>query len=725
MNSLKSEDLQLSNKASVSVIVVNYNAGDLLLACARSSLDQATELIVVDNASTDHSLDHLEDEIKSSALKIIRSDKNLGFAAACNMGAAAATNDYILFLNPDCEMNPGSLNRLVEVLKNNPVSGMVGGLLINPNGGEQGGGRRAVPTPWRSFVRAFGLSRWSDRWPSLFFDFNLHKQPLPKQPIEVEAISGALMLVRREAMNQVGLWDEKYFLHCEDLDWCMRFRQKGWKILFVPDAPVVHHQGACSRTRPIFVEWHKHKGMNRFYNKFFRHQYPGFLMWLVAIGVWFRFATVAVYYLSKQLKNFLIRETVAANPEKLKVLVVSQYFWPESFLVNGLVSELQKKGHHVEVLTGLPNYPQGYFNEGYSFWRGPWTEIYKGATVYRVPLLARGNNLLSLSLNYISFVFFASIFGVFRIKRKPDVIFCFSLSPVTSCIPGIILKWFLRRPLTIWVQDLWPDSIEAVGVTQSKTLLSLVGLVVRFIYSACDQILIQSEAFRKSVLQQGGKPNIIHYVPNWAPELLTQKNNPDWLSRLPSGFKVIFAGNIGKAQDIPTHLAAASFIKNSFPEIKDIRWVFVGDGSELDFLKKEIKSRGLENIVFTFGHKPLEDMPYLYQSADGLLVSLSAKPIFALTVPSKIQSYMASGKPILASIDGEGARIIEESKSGLSVSAENPKQLADAILKLYSMSAGDREKMGTNGKAYFASHFNQDLVIGKLLDNFKEIVKQN
>jgi hypothetical protein len=153
-----------------------------------------------------------------------------------------------------------------------------------------------MPTPWRSFVRALGLNCFAKRWPNLFFDFHLHKQPLPDRPIEVEAISGACMLVKREAIEDVGLWDEGYFLHCEDLDWCMRFRQHGWKIMFVPDAKVVHQKGVCSRSHHVFVEWHKHKGMMRFYRKFFRDQYPGVLMWLVAVGVWLRFFWVAAYY---------------------------------------------------------------------------------------------------------------------------------------------------------------------------------------------------------------------------------------------------------------------------------------------------------------------------------------------------------------------------------------------------------------------------------------------
>jgi GT2 family glycosyltransferase len=291
--------LRLMNKQldAVTLVTVNYNAGDMLRDCIRSAVDQVGEIIVVDNASSDQSLSHLNvpDESRKS-IKIIRNSKNVGFAAACNIGAKAAKGNYLLFLNPDCELNPNAIQAMLDVFHEYAEVGMVGGLLIGPDGTEQGGGRRAIPTPWRSFVRAFGLSRFEQRWPKLFFDFYLHKQPLPVHPIEMEAISGACMLVTREAVEDVGLWDEGYFLHCEDLDWCMRFRQRGWKILFAPDARIVHHKGVCGRARPIFVEWHKHKGMMRFYRKFFSHQYPGPLMWLVAAGIGLRFCMLAVYF---------------------------------------------------------------------------------------------------------------------------------------------------------------------------------------------------------------------------------------------------------------------------------------------------------------------------------------------------------------------------------------------------------------------------------------------
>ncbi|WP_305790623.1 glycosyltransferase family 2 protein [Candidatus Endoriftia persephone] len=282
----------------VSLIIVNHDAGPMLADCIASSLDQAEEIIVVDNASSDNSLALLEARFPAeSHIHLIRNRTNLGFAAACNIGLERARGDYLMFLNPDCLLELGCVARLVSAHKSYTDTGMVGGLLLNPSGTEQGGGRRAVPTPWRSFVRAFGLYSLSHRWPRLFFDFHLHEQPLPEQPIEVEAISGACMLVSRNALEDVGPLDAGYFLHCEDLDWCMRFRRKGWKILFVPDAKIIHYRGVCGLGKPIFVAWHKHRGMIRFYRKFFKHQYPGVLMWLVGLGVWLRFGATALYHL--------------------------------------------------------------------------------------------------------------------------------------------------------------------------------------------------------------------------------------------------------------------------------------------------------------------------------------------------------------------------------------------------------------------------------------------
>lgn len=291
---LKRRPEDINANCNLSVVIVNYNAGEVLLECVARAQQQAEQVIVVDNASTDSSIVALRNAFPD--IQLICNERNLGFAVACNLGAIAATGNHILFLNPDCILEPNAVQYLIQAVNSSPDIGMVGGLLINPDGTEQVGARRSIPTPRSSFIRVFGLGRLRKHNPKIFSDFSLHLQPLPDRPVEVEAISGACMLVRRDAIEEVGLLDEKYFMHCEDLDWCIRFWQKKWKILFVPEARMVHYKGHCSKSRPIFVEWNKHKGMMRFYRKFFRDQYPGPLMYLVALGVWMRFCMLVLLY---------------------------------------------------------------------------------------------------------------------------------------------------------------------------------------------------------------------------------------------------------------------------------------------------------------------------------------------------------------------------------------------------------------------------------------------
>jgi GT2 family glycosyltransferase/nucleoside-diphosphate-sugar epimerase len=300
---LKNRQANTNSRCNLSVVIVNYNAGEKLLECVAQVKQQSEQIIVVDNASSDSSIVALKTAFPT--IRLISNNRNLGFATACNLGAKVADGDHILFLNPDCIIEPNSLSTLVKAVNSAPDVGMVGGMLINPDGTEQSGGRREMPTPWRSFVMAFGFSRLRGRYPSLFSDFSMHDQPLPDHAVEVAAISGACMLVRRDALEKIGLLDEGYFMHCEDLDWCMRFRSQKWKVLFVPDARMVHFKGHCSNSRPIFVEWNKHKGMMRFYRKYFRDRYPVPLMFLVASGVWFRFGVLTVYHTTMHIGRML------------------------------------------------------------------------------------------------------------------------------------------------------------------------------------------------------------------------------------------------------------------------------------------------------------------------------------------------------------------------------------------------------------------------------------
>lgn len=278
----------------VSAIIVNYNAGRLLTECVRAVFPQSGEVLVVDNASTDMSLDACTQNFSSGPkFKLIRNNINLGFAGASNIALQQATGEYMLLLNPDCIVQPKTLANMAEFMEQHPDVGMAGCLIRNSDGTEQAGCRRAVPTPWRTLVRIFHLHKLFPRY-ACFGTFLLDQTPLPNEPVFVEAISGAFMMVRRTAMQQVGMLDEGYFLHCEDLDWCMRFTRAGWKILFVPQIEVVHHKGTCSAGRPLFVTWHKHKGMVRFYRKFFRSQYSLPFMVIVIASIWARFGILAI-----------------------------------------------------------------------------------------------------------------------------------------------------------------------------------------------------------------------------------------------------------------------------------------------------------------------------------------------------------------------------------------------------------------------------------------------
>jgi GT2 family glycosyltransferase len=274
----------------LSAVIVNYNAGEGLLELVRSlaSVSCIQRVVVVDNASTDDSADLLAASFQGQPkLELIWNPVNRGFGAGNNQGVAGTKSEYLLFINPDVTIQGGMLDDLCRMMDSRPDVGMLGILIRNPDGSEQRGCRRYLPDPHRSLMHTLG-EVGSNRSDSMA-GFNLTDTPLPSGPAEVEAISGAFMLVRRQALLETGGWDEGYFLHCEDLDLCMRFKQSGWKVLFVPHESVIHMQGVSSRSRPVFVLWHKHRGMWRYFTKFHRLHNPWWLSVLVWTGIWARF----------------------------------------------------------------------------------------------------------------------------------------------------------------------------------------------------------------------------------------------------------------------------------------------------------------------------------------------------------------------------------------------------------------------------------------------------
>ncbi len=282
--------------SSVSVVIVNYNAGRYLAQAVDSVAFQvpaASELIVVDNGSTDGSLAGIAGAADSLPVRTIELGSNTGFANACNVGIGEASGDMVLLLNPDCRIRPGALAALIAGLDAHSDAGMAGPCLVNADGSEQRGGRRDVPNPWQIFCFIMQLHRLMPRHPR-FRDFNRAGDPLPKQPVAVQAISGACMLVRRSAIDRIGLMDaERFFLHFEDLDWCLRLTQAGEEVLFVPDAVVEHVQGVCGAGRAVRVEWHKHRSLTRFLRKHFAAFYPSSFMAILSALVALRFVWIA------------------------------------------------------------------------------------------------------------------------------------------------------------------------------------------------------------------------------------------------------------------------------------------------------------------------------------------------------------------------------------------------------------------------------------------------
>jgi glycosyltransferase involved in cell wall biosynthesis len=402
----------------------------------------------------------------------------------------------------------------------------------------------------------------------------------------------------------------------------------------------------------------------------------------------------------------------------VRILIVSQYFWPENFRINELVKTLIEKGIEVDVLTGKPNYPEGRLYSGYRAW-GWQTEEWCGAAVFRVPLLPRGiQSAIRLALNYLSFIFFGLLFSPWLLRgRRYDVIFVYGVSPIFQAIPAIFLRWLKRAPMIIWVQDLWPESLQATGHVRSQIVLAQVARLVRLTYRYADLLLVQSRAFLPIVASMATGKKILYY-PNSVDQRFSSPllvGHPD-IPALDQGFPIVFAGNIGAGQAVEVIVEAALLLKDH----SEIRFVVIGQGSRRGWMLEQASLLGLTNLHLP-GRYPVEVMPGLMRKAGALLVSLSDEDIFAATVPNKVQAYMASGRPILASLNGEGARLVKEADAGLAVPAGDAKALAAAALQLFNMSATERERLGGNGRLYFQANFDHDMLTDQLIAHIRYV----
>ncbi|WP_149088248.1 glycosyltransferase family 4 protein [Pseudomonas prosekii] len=400
----------------------------------------------------------------------------------------------------------------------------------------------------------------------------------------------------------------------------------------------------------------------------------------------------------------------------MRILLVSQYFWPEPFIINDLANKLASKGHEVTVATGKPNYPDGDIYAGYSA-KGVQRQCYSSLIdVVRVPIYPRGKGgAKRLVLNYLSFVLMGLWYFPRLLKgKKIDVIVVFAPSPITQVIPAILLKWLKRAHLAVWVQDLWPESLSATGFVKSSRALKLVGLMVRGIYKCCDTLLLQSPAFFTPTKKYAASEKLF-YFPNSidvSSSTAAVGAIPDALKAdLASQFSVVFAGNVGTAQAVESIVEAASLLKRE----SGLKLFIIGSGSMLDWVASQKEALQLDNLVLA-GRFPMGSMPEIFGHSAALLVSLNDEEIFSYTVPSKIQAYLAAGRPIIAALSGEGARVVTESGAGLVCAPQNGQELAAAILAMKETSSIDRDKMGAAGLKYFNENYDMDLQSDRLVE---------
>jgi len=396
----------------------------------------------------------------------------------------------------------------------------------------------------------------------------------------------------------------------------------------------------------------------------------------------------------------------------MRVLVFSQHFWPESFRINEVTRALADAGVEVRVLTGKPNYPEGAVFPGYRA-GGTLTEDWDGIPIHRVPLAPRGGGGgARLVANYLSFIASAALDGPALLGGwRPDIVFVYATSPLLQATAAVRIARHARARLVIWVQDLWPESLSATGFVTNAAALGAVERWVRWIYARADLLLAQSDACVAPIRAlAGATPVAVH--PNPA-EPAPDRTAPPAVT-LPPGFNIVFAGNFGAAQGLETVLEAATLLK----DMAGINFVMVGSGRLDDMLRREAAKRGLANLHFTGRFSP-DRMPGIFAEADALLATLGRQPILGLVVPSKVQSYLAAGKPILAAMDGEGARVVLEAGAGLVSPAENAPALAAAVRALYALPVSDRIAMGARGRFFHASHYHPDVLTPALIQHFE------
>jgi glycosyltransferase involved in cell wall biosynthesis len=382
------------------------------------------------------------------------------------------------------------------------------------------------------------------------------------------------------------------------------------------------------------------------------------------------------------------------------------------FRGNDIAFHLAEQGHDVHVVTGVPNYPKGKFYPGYGIFKKHQEEI-NGVKITHLPIIPRGNSKIMLMLNYFSYMIIGCLYMLWHAMfRKYDMVFCQQLSPVMMSIPAVLYKKLRNVPLYTWVLDLWPESLAAAGGINNKYVLGFFDLFVKSEYKNSDKILTSSRSFYQSILKYGDYKDKIVYYPQWGDgESASKIQDSDFkMPDIPEGFVIMFAGAVGAAHGMECNLRAAQLTKGN----QNIKWVIVGDGRKLPWVQQYIKDNNLENTVYTLGRYPSETMTLFFEKADVMLVSLTDSPLFNLYAPAKISSYMASSRPIIACLNGEGGDVVKDAGCGWSVKAGDVEGLANLVIELSKTPKEILQTLGENGRKYYDENFDKEKCLKKL-----------
>lgn len=397
----------------------------------------------------------------------------------------------------------------------------------------------------------------------------------------------------------------------------------------------------------------------------------------------------------------------------MRVALISQYFHPEQFSNNAIARELVRRGHEVDAFPCVPNYPEGKFFAGYSNSERR-EEVWNGVKIHRVYTMPRGKGAFSLFANYLTYPVAASWVLWRKLRARADVSFVSMPSPLFQAFAGIVLRWRTGTPCVYWVQDIWPESATFTLGIRAKWIVAVLNAVCGWLYRRADIVLVQSEAFSDMITRFGVPRERIRVLPNTAPAMyrpMKPEEAPAYAGLVPQdGFRLMFAGNIGESQDFDTLIAAAGLLRDR----KMLRWVIVGSGRDEQRVRRLVEENNLEDSFHFLGRHPEEEMPALFAHADAMIVSLKDAPIFGLTVPYKTQCYMACGKPIVASLSGEGARIVMEAGAGVVAPAGQPDVLADAIVRLMDSAPQQKIAHAANARLYFEENYSAAKVYGDL-----------